>query len=246
MVTSAVRRTTQRVLRTAALAVVDTLYPPRCAACRRRGTWVCADCDRALPRFAPPWCARCGRPEDGRPCECDGWPAAVTTLRSVAAHDGWLRQAIIAFKYDDEWARADHLAIVLADVVRAVDADAIDALVPVPLHPERLRRRGYNQSALLADRVGAIVGTPVVAALRRVRPTPRQVGLSDIERRSNVAGAFAPETVRVEGLRLLLIDDVVTTGSTIAACAETLEAAGAVDVRAASLTRQRGPGLDRA
>ena len=156
-------------------------------------------------------------------------------VRSAAGFDGWLRPAILSFKYQEERARSDHLGEVLAGVLDGLGP--IDALVPVPLHPTRLRQRGYNQSVLLACRAGNASGVPMLDVLERLRPTPQQVGLGSEERQANVAGAFAARAA-VGGARLVVIDDVVTTGSTISACAVALARAGALEVRAASLARE--------
>lgn len=149
--------------------VIETLYPPRCAGCGRRGLWLCGACDRALPRFVAPWCPRCGVPPEWGRCGCDGLGGSLLLVRSVAPLGGWLRSAIHALKYDGEAARADHLGGVLAAALPV--RLSVDGLVPVPLHPARLRRRGFNQSHLLAERVGAVTGIEVVSALRRTRET---------------------------------------------------------------------------
>ena len=219
-------------------AVVDAVYPPRCAAvdCGRRGTWLCPDCDAALRRLAPPWCARCGDPVGPGRCRCADLVPELAAIRSLAPFGGWLRDAIIAFKYQDEWARAAHLGTLLE--LPLASLGTVDALVPVPLHPARERRRGYNQAALLARQAGHAARVPVLEALVRVRDTPQQVGLEAAARHANVAGAFAMrDGGHVAGLRVVLIDDVLTTGATLGACAETLLAAGAAEVRAVTLAR---------
>lgn len=225
-----------RAATAAGRGLIEMLYPRRCAGCGRRGTWVCAACDAALPRFVPPWCHRCGVPRAADRCHCANLSPALDGVRSVASFDGWLRSAILDLKYRDEWARADLLGDLLAEAVERMKP--VDALVPVPLHPARQRRRGYNQAALLARRAGAAVGVPVNDALRRVRSTPRQVGSDAAGRRANVSGAFAAADEPLTGLRLVLIDDVITTGSTLGACAEVLRAAGAAEVRACTLGRE--------
>ncbi|MDP9363578.1 MAG: double zinc ribbon domain-containing protein, partial [Chloroflexota bacterium] len=152
------RRTARSALGAAGVALVEVVYPRRCAGCGRRGMWVCADCDRALPRLAPPWCERCGVPGGAAACRCATLPPALGMVRSAAPFDGWLRRAVHAFKYQDERARADHLGDLLVEVVAGLGP--VDGLVPVPLHPARQRRRGYNQSALLAQRAGAALSIP--------------------------------------------------------------------------------------
>ena len=158
-------------------------------------------------------------------------------MRSVGPFDGWLRGAVVQFKYHGEWARAAHLSEYLAPAVAHLQP--VDALVPVPLHPARLRQRGFNQSLLLALRAGDLLGIQVDEALIRTRRTNAQVHLGAEQRLANVAGAFAVQSgFPVAGRSLVLIDDVVTTGSTLSACAEALINAGATFVKAASLARE--------
>jgi ComF family protein len=218
-------------------AVVETLYPRRCGGCGRRGAWVCPDCDLALRRFTRPWCERCGAPLALIACRCAELTPALAVVRSAAPDDGWLRVAVRSFKYAGETARAGHLGALLLPVLAGLDP--IDALVPVPLHPRRERKRGYNQARLLAAVAGRSAGIPVVEALVRTRPTAQQVGLDAESRRANVRGAFAiRDGAAIAGCRVVLVDDVLTTGSTLGNCAETLVAGGAVWVGAATLARE--------
>jgi ComF family protein len=148
-----------------------------------------------------------------------------------------LRGAIVQFKYHGEWARTEHLGAHLASTVAQLQR--VDTLIPVPLHPTRLRQRGFNQSLLLAQQAGDLLSVDVKDALTRTRRTDAQVNLGAKQRMANVAGAFAVQpSIAVAGLSVVLIDDVVTTGSTLSACAEALIAAGAASVKAASLARE--------
>lgn len=148
-------------------------------------------------------------------------------------HDGVARQLVLGLKYR----RGKHLAGPLADLVAPLVPAGVDALVPVPLHENRVRERGFNQSELLANELGARVGRPVLAAaLNRVRETPSQTGLSPSERVENVRGAFAAAE-RLDGQHVLLVDDVCTTGATLYACARTLRRAGVASVQAIVATR---------
>jgi ComF family protein len=158
-------------------------------------------------------------------------------VRSVGPYDGWLRGAVIQFKYHGEWGRAEHLGRALARLLH--DMMDIDALVPVPLHPSRLRQRGFNQSLLLAQHAGHGVGVAVDDLLTRTRYTTPQVSQGAEMRAINVAGAFSlgPHH-EVAGRSLVLVDDVITTGSTLSACAETLLKAGARVVAAATVARE--------
>lgn len=217
---------------------IETVYPRRCAECCRRGVWVCDACRRNLILFEPPWCHRCGVPTIQGGCRCDSLPDEITGVRSVGPYRGWLRCAILDLKYRDERARAAHLGDELARVVALMPP--ADALVPVPLHGSRQRRRGYNQAALLARHASVTSGVPMVGALVRTRSAPSQVGADAVRRRSNVEGAFAIDaaTSPIRGRRVVLVDDVVTTGSTVVACAKALRGAGATEIWVATLARE--------
>lgn len=225
------------ILRAAGEFAVDLVYPKRCAGCGRRGSWLCADCEARFVPFLPPWCARCGVPTALSRCQCERLPEALSAVRSVGPFEGWLRNAIVQCKYQGEWARAEPLALVMKDAVS--DIMPCDALVPVPLHAARFRLRGFNQSQLLARHLAKHTGGAVKEPLVRMRKTMAQAELSAEERQSNVVGAFelAPRA-KVDGMSLVLIDDVMTTGSTLAACAEVLLQAGATSVCAATVARE--------
>lgn len=202
---------------------------------------LCPDCrERLLSlRLRENVCPRCMGPLDGkgqcRFCRTD-------RLKPLRAGYGAFRYAAEAktlveqlkYGYADE--AADALSAMMAQCFPAAE---YDALVPVPLYRTRQRGRGANQAALLCDRVGPRAGLPVLDALRRVRNTQTQIHLNPSERQKNVRGAFAA-VVDVQGLRLLLVDDVRTTGATTRACAEALLAAGAkyVGVLTATIATQ--------
>ncbi len=225
------------LMRRAASLIVEVVFPRRCAGCLRRGTWLCQDCDAALPRFQPPWCARCGAPIGKHPCRCNDLPPALHAVRSAAAYDGWLREAIQSFKYHGETGRAEHLAALLVPLL--ADLEPFDYLCPVPLHPKRQRRRGYNQSLLLAEGAARVCGYHVEEVAIRIRETQQQARLGANARQANVQGAFAvsPAT-SLQGARIVLVDDVLTTGATLGSCAAALMAAGAASVSAVTLARE--------
>ncbi len=212
-------------------ALFDLLFPPRCAGCGRGGHWLCPAC---LADISP------------LPLRLEA-PEPLAGLWVVGLYDHPLDLAIHALKYRGKYRGkrrlAEPLGRLLAETYRREMGAAWppDAVLPVPLHARRLAERGYNQSALLARALSREVGLPVVEdALRRARNTPQQVRLNAAQRRKNVSGAFAcaPGHPLVVGRRLLLLDDVCTTGATISACAEALLAAGARQVWGLVLARQ--------
>jgi ComF family protein len=167
---------------------------------------------------------------------CSGRPSALSRSRAIGAYDGTLRAIVHAFKYGG----CRSLSVGLGVRLRESAADllaAADIVVPVPLHRSRRRRRGYNQARELAGQLGV----PVVEALRRVRATPSQTDLPSDARHDNVQDAFALRrwlaAPTLPGLRIVVVDDVSTTGATIEACAVVLRAAGAADVSAVTAAR---------
>jgi len=193
--------------------LLDALAPPRCAAC-----------DGALA------------PGEGGFCEaCESLlePSSGERPRAVFLYGGPLADAIRRFKYGGRSELAATLAPHLVE--RAAEVE-VDAVVPVPLHPRRERARGYNQAALLARPVASALAVPFApTALRRLRDTPPQASLDTARRRGNVRGAFAVRSAPPP--RVLLIDDVRTTGATLAECAATLRGAGALRVHSLVLAR---------
>jgi len=151
------------------------------------------------------------------------------------SYEGLLREWIHLYKYGRIKTLAGPLGELLAAAVPR--NESFDAIVPVPLHWLRQWKRGFNQSAVLARQLSRTVGAPVVSALRRTRSTLVQAGLSNTARRRNVAQAFGSRGRSVAGKRILLIDDVMTTGSTAAACARALREAGAARVTVATVAR---------
>ena len=222
-------------LHDAAQSLLALLFPPRCVACGTGGAVLCAACRAAIRAPQPPLCAHCGQslallPQGHATAMCPACatrhgPQALTALYAASVYDGTARQAIHALKYGGRRRLAAPLGDLLAAEARRVDVRP-NVIVPVPLHAGRLPERGYNQAALLARRCAARLGVPCRSNLVvRVRPTPPQVGLSLVERRANVRDAFALAEgagQSLAGKRVLLIDDVATTGSTLDAAAAAL------------------------
>jgi ComF family protein len=230
-------------------AAVSLLYPATCAICRkhvRAGEYLCDDCEAKLIRIVPPFCQKCSEPFEGS-IDVDFACAncAHRTIyfdAAVAAYRGRgiVRDVIHEFKYN----RQVHLRHLLARwLCAALDDERLrnhdfDVIVPVPLHSARQRERGFNQANLLAKVLSRYISVPCRHLLKRIRYTTTQTALDRSERMENLHNAFRlRKNADVRGLRVLLIDDVLTTGSTLSECARVLKGAGAISVHAATAAR---------
>jgi ComF family protein len=225
------------LLKTGAGWALDFALPPRCSGC---GTVVaevhsfCVGCWSGIEFLGDAGCRSCGMPleaTDADTCAaCLAQPPRIARTRSAVAYGDLSRGLAIRLKYGRKVAIARTMARYMAPLVERSAADAL--LVPVPLHRTRLWRRGFNQSALVAKALSRQLGVPSEPlALKRLKRTPPLKGMSPQQRRRAVAGAFKvtdPDAVR--GKTVILIDDVLTTGSTAEACARTLHRAGAARV----------------
>lgn len=192
-----------------------------------------------------PFCERCGHPYWGeigarfRCSNCGGRPCHYEAARAQYLNRGAVREAVHAFKYGGAyWMRGTLGDWIVAGFERHYGGMAFDLIVPVPLYPARLRWRGFNQAEELARTLSRRTGVPSAPVLRRLRDTGAQVAMGRRERQSNVRGAFGlagPGACR--DTRLLLVDDVFTTGSTIDECARILKRAGAASVHAMTVSR---------
>jgi ComF family protein len=211
--------------------LLDALFPPKCAGCKARGHWLCPDCLRRIERLPEPLCGVCRQPiAPGIVHGCRSSAASVSLLVAVGFHDGPLREAIHALKFEGRHGIAATLAALLAPVLTALLQEG-DLMVPVPLHPSRERERGYNQAARLAAELAYLHPVEVLpAALQRTRATAQQTTLSGTQRAANVRGAFTASSPLVAGRRVWLLDDVCTTGATLGACSQALRRAGARQV----------------
>ena len=231
-------------------AVLDVALPPLCAACREpvEGSGLCPACWSKLSFITRPYCERLGIPFQYDPgpgvlsMEAIADPPAYNRARAAVRFDEISRALVHALKYGDRLDLAPMMGRWVGHAGREILAQA-DVLVPVPLHWRRQWARRFNQSAMLAAAVSADTGVPVAAgALKRVKATVQQVGLTRTERASNIQGAFkVPDKAVVAGRRLVLIDDVLTSGATVDGCARALNRAGAANVDVLVFARVADP-----
>jgi ComF family protein len=232
--------------------VLDLALPPLCLNCDAtvsRNQSLCPACWKAINFISDPYCQRCGLPfevpvETETLCtDCLTEPPDYTQARSVYVYDEASRPMILKFKHGDQL----HPAIAMGEWMSKAAAPLLadtDLIVPVPLHPWRLFRRRYNQAAILAQQIGAQSRKPVLLdGLRRVRHTQSQGHHSRAERHKNIHNAFiVPRALqdKINGKKLLLVDDVLTTGATINECSRILQKAGASAIYVVTLARAKG------
>jgi len=230
-------------------AAVSLLFPSVCTICGRSiraGEYLCGDCETRVTRIVPPFCQKCSEPFEGfitsRFTCANCAHRTIYFEAAVAAYRGRgiVRQIVHEFKY----ARQLHLRYLIARWLQAALDDErlrghrFDVIVPVPLHPTRQRERGFNQAGVLGELLSAQTSIPAKPVLERIRYTTTQTALDRAERMENLHNAFRlRKNADVRGLRVLLVDDVLTTGSTLNECARILKRAGAFSVHAATAAR---------
>jgi ComF family protein len=226
------------IIERASRVAFDLLFPPRCALCGSGGILLCDPCAATLPAADGERCERCWMPVSRATIcrHCYHEPPAFVSIRSAFVMDGPARRLAHELKYEGLTSLAEPMAALMAECSDVAESDVV---VPVPLHRARERARGYNQAAELARHLASAVQLPYDGrAARRVRDTAALARtMHRDERRAIVAGAFAADGRRINGRRVLLVDDVVTTGATLDACAGALRAAGASAVRCVTWAR---------
>lgn len=218
---------------------IDVIFPPNCAGCGVAGTRWCDICQSSTPKVSPQHCSDCGRPgEQGELCKhCENEPFSFTACRSWGMHRGPLREAVLKLKYRRDLGLGEIMAKNLADVVKENDWQ-FDLISPIPLGKRRLKERGYNQAGLLARPLAWELKIDYLPKnIKRIRETTSQVDLNRGERIENVEGAFWANPKRLGGKRILIVDDVMTTGATVNAVSKAALSAGAEKVYVVTLSR---------
>jgi ComF family protein len=225
---------------------LDLLLPQRCVVCSRFGAALHRHCLAALPAAGPPRCTRCWRPSRSTWCELcaefegDAPGSDVPQfdgLRAPYRFEGFARRALLEAKFRGVTALLEPLAVEAASIVPP--EWRVDLVTPIPLTPRRERRRGFNQAQIAARHVAAALALPLADPLRRIRDREPQAALGAEQRARNLEGVFAvPTAATVEGRRMLLVDDVTTTGTTLSVAARVLHEAGAEAVFALALARE--------
>ncbi|MBW2673399.1 MAG: ComF family protein [Deltaproteobacteria bacterium] len=233
-----------------ASGLADMLFPEQCPTCGAAlvggGNLFCPDCLSAVRFIAPPLCISCGlsfttNQGANHLCEeCIRSMPPFSVARSLSVYEGALLDAIHLFKYHGKISVGEALGRMMAQA--PYDSLAIEdysLIIPVPLHPKRLRERGFNQSLVLARQISKRFSIPLdFSTLKRMVYTVSQVNLSGSKRKTNVRGAFeVVDRGRIQGHKIVLIDDVYTTGSTVAECSKMLVQGGAKEVAVLTLAR---------
>jgi ComF family protein len=232
-------------LKTGAETALTFFYPDVCQCCyaaraTRAEGYVCAQCWRQVRFIVPPLCERCGLPFEGdigdrfECANCREMDLRFSTARSSVAAKGLVLDLIHRWKYARElWFEPFLAGLLVREAAPALRAEGWDLIVPVPLHPHKQAEREFNQAEHLARHLADALRLPVHTRLiRRVLPTRTQTQLARAERAKNMHRAFGPgpDAEAARGRRLVLVDDVLTTGATTSACADVLKACGATDV----------------
>jgi ComF family protein len=208
---------------------IDWVYPPTCSGCQKSKARWCNQCQSQVSVIGENICPICGEPQNNKQicADCLSVRPPFDALRSFGIFKGPLREALHCLKYKKDIGISETLSLYLINMLKTLNWE-LDLITAVPLSQKRLKERGYNQSDWLSRPLSLYFGIPFVSqALERFRDTRSQVGLSAIERQTNVHGAFHSKASLVGGKNILLVDDVTTTGATIQSCTSALLQAGA-------------------
>jgi len=218
---------------------IDLLFPPSCAGCNVPGTRWCQGCHQKISLIEPPYCVICGQnlPAPGICSHCKENPPRINGIRSWALFTGPIRNALHRLKYQRDIGLGDVFTKSLIKVLQN-STWQVDLIIPVPLGIAREKERGYNQASLIAKPIALRMKIPYLPkAVVRTKETLSQVELTREQRKENVAGAFQAHPGDVLDKKVLIVDDVATSGSTLDSCADALFRAGAVNVYGLTLAR---------
>lgn len=229
---------------------LSLVYPPTCALCgdllSKDERYICAACDVLLPRVTEPACFKCGKEisdDEAELCEdCSRYERSFVRGFPAMNYDEMFKESIAAFKYHG---KRDYGKYFAYEIARSRGKDIAEAnpevLIPIPLHKKKLRKRGYNQAEIIARELGWRLGIPVddKILIRTVNTLP-QKRLNDVERENNLKKAFHSQEKRVKYNKIMLVDDIYTTGATVEACTKVLHDIGVTDIYYASICIGRG------
>jgi ComF family protein len=218
---------------------VDFIYPPECASCGKPGALLCKDCKEKIQPLFDPICPICGYPvaTPGVCQNCRDNPPPYTALRSWAEFEGSLRKALHKLKYESDLGLGLEFSYPLLQII-AKEKWAIDYIIPIPISKKHRKTRGYNQATIIARPLALALGIPLFEkSVSRVKETESQVNLSREERFKNLHSAFLGNSAKLLNKKVLLVDDVATTGATMISCSQTLREFGCAQVFCITVAR---------
>ncbi|MHC1741130.1 MAG: ComF family protein [Anaerolineaceae bacterium] len=218
---------------------VDFLYPPVCAGCGAPGEIWCQECNSKVHLISDSICQTCGAPQSSKGIcpNCKTSPPPFTAIRSWAEFEGPLREALHRLKYKSDLALGYEFSIPLKKIVLALGWD-IDVVIPIPISKSHKKTRGYNQSACIARPLAYALHKPILeTAVFRTKETKSQVELSREERFKNLQSAFLGISAKLLNMKVLLVDDITTTGATLISCSEALKQAGCSQIYCLTVAR---------
>lgn len=218
---------------------LDWIYPPSCGGCGSMGVRWCTNCESSLVQIREDVCSICGYPYGNRNiCEkCFRSKPSYTQLRSIYRYQTSIRRSLHQLKYKNDLGFGEILGQKCAEFLKSLEW-SIDIITPVPLGKRRRKERGYNQAALIAYPIALLLKTPYKSKLlERVKETHSQIDFSAEQRKENMQNAFIAISTGLRGKNILIVDDVITTGSTMDSCAKALKKAGAKNVYGLSVAR---------
>lgn len=218
---------------------VDFVYPPECAGCNKPGEIWCNDCQESVRAITGPICPICGYPlTRNEVCpDCQETPPPYTALRSWAEYEGPLREALHNLKYKNDLELANVFSSALVNIIQTAHWN-FDFIIPMPISPNHYKSRGYNQSVVIARPIALTLGIPIVSnVVKRIKETRSQVNLNREERFKNLQSAFSANSAKLLNKKVLLVDDICTTGATISSCSKTLKGAGCSEIYCLTIAR---------